>query len=222
MIAAWASAGVLLLGCSPPPAPPPPAVEATPAPAAAPRPPPRHLSDCEAYTDPEAASYCRLLLTSRRPLVMGTALAICGDAGVWVEDCRMEWVAHRLSSDKFTREELLAGCAGDPDCNFRVLDDRIEGDVLDQIADCKVLAGRYASDCTRHALSRWRRASPDGAEMQRVMDGAPSKTLVGLYIGLVVACEQVGACLGPPAAIRECEASIRDVENRPAVCDAVR
>jgi len=183
---------------------------------------PRAPADCEALEDADLAGYCRLQLASRRPLLTIDAATLCGEAGSWVAECRAEWVSNRLSAPAFTRAQLLEGCGGDPDCNFRVLDDRPEGDVLAQIQDCEDLASRFFTDCSRHALNRWRKTRPGPAELLRVVEGAPSATIAGMYTGIAVACNELGRCVGPPKAIATCEAAIRDVAARPEICDGRR
>ena len=218
--------GVLLaLACGEPPPP-----------EAKPPPPPMDLSKihdssfCDRYAEhPELLGYC-LTSVAAKPRIRESVESLCGRAGPFESECRRAWAAARIQPQQGqTLDTLLAACGRDSDCAFEVLDARGPEDVLAHVALCRERVPAYEEDCARHALSIWwNQRAPDAPELARVANaGLPWPELVGRYVGTVIACAPperatLGDCVGPPAVIAACEIAIREIAERPSICEVVR
>jgi len=142
-------------------------------------------------------------------------------SGEWEAECRHAWVSGRMNSDSgFSTEALLSACGENPDCTFELLDFRPEEDPLDQINLCTRYAGRYARDCTGHALQRWWLTSPDKEEIERV-SGTPLQfpDRLGYYLAASVVCTNtLDECIGEPRAMDNCNRSVNHFERNPEQC----
>ena len=115
--------------------------------------------------------------------------------------CRQSWIAGAATQAvRFdgTREDLLAFCKGAPDCGFFVLDQRPEGDYLEQADACVKWTGKMANDCIGHAGERFFKTRPDDAALKRAAESAYGQnTFEGTLKYL--ACHDRSTCpdLGP-------------------------
>jgi len=170
---------------------------------------------CDAHADPAVADYC-WMREGAAAADADEAAALCERARSYARDCQSQWAAARLTSDLSTAA-LLAFCGDNPDCAFQVLDGRPDADVLGQIAACEA-AGPYADDCVVHALSRWRQARPDAAEVARVADAGLAPLEVGRVVAAVVACQEVGDCGDHPQLSAACASALAEIARTPSIC----
>lgn len=203
-LSAWALA--LLAGCGAPPS--------TPSPPA-----PTRTADCQRYDDPDVHDHCLTHLVARGMAPPTACEGVLGDP----QDCRSAGVGHALSQRTGTRGDLLAACGDAADCALQVLDARPLPDPVAQLRDCRAHTGPYAVDCTVHALQRWADGGPDATSFAAVAAETDHGDAVGALLGLVVACQQVGACAqASPAARPACDRAVtEDVPARPEICPLV-
>ncbi len=186
-------------------------------------------TSCDAHPDPDVAAYCWMREGAAAPSP-AQALTTCARAADLAPDCRSLWVSAHLQAPDLDADALLAVCRGDDpvahgvaadrvagDCALSVLDARPEPDLLAQLARCP-MAGPFADDCAVHAFDRWRRAPPDAAEVARVAAAGVYPEHTGRYVAAVVACSGVGDCGEDPAVHPHCEASLREIAQRPEIC----
>ena len=160
------------------------------------------VGPCAAYAGTSTEGFClaRAAGTAATPSSLD---AYCARAGEWARDCRQAFVRARLREGAQDRDALLAWCADAPDCALEVLELRAAPTWPEQRALCLAWAGPFTTDCLTHALGRWATGPlAEGDLAQIAEDYEPDATLVGRWMGAVVACRAIGACpsAGPTAA----------------------
>ncbi len=175
---------------------------------------------CQPYTAvPEVFATC----ISRRVRSEKTT----ADAAKWCDQlapaddlvCRAAWVAGAATQAvrfEGTREDLLNFCDGAPDCGFYVLDQRPEGNFLDQAAGCVKWTGKMATDCIGHAGERFFRTQPDDATL-KVAAESPYGAVIYEPTLKYLACQNRTVCpdLGPLT--EKCNAKLPTARQLPDV-----
>ena len=193
----------------------------SPVPADVPNPPslPVTPEDCARY--PMSSSthgFCRIQIAqqSHGAFDAGT---LCEPAGVLEGDCRYAWVSARLGGNAFSRDALLASCAGNPDCGFVVLESRRRATLTEQIEDCYRYTGDYAENCGSHMVDVWWMEGPEEEYLVEVyaMDGY--EPVAGRAMGMMVACRELGSCKGTALAVKTCEENVAELTKHPWICE---
>lgn len=161
---------------------------------------------CAAYAGTSTEGFC-LARAAGSAATPDSLDAYCARAGEWAPDCRHAFVRARLREGAREgapeRDALLAWCGGVPDCALEVLELRAAPSWPEQRALCLAWAGPFTTDCLTHALGRWATGPLAAGDVAQIAeDYAPDATLVGQWMGAVVACRAIGACpsAGPTAA----------------------
>ncbi len=178
--------------------------------------PPTTIEDCGRYTAPALHAFCVTGLVTRGAIEPDA----CDGLGVNASACREAGVRRNLSQKTGSREDLLVACGESYDCALEVLDLRPYTDPSRQLEACRSHTGRFAEDCTIHALQRWAASKPDASSFARMARETAHGPAVGALLGLVVACQEVGSCeLASPDAQEACRRAVdRDVPARPEIC----
>ena len=173
---------------------------------------------CAAYAGTSTEGFC-VARAAGSAATPDSLDAYCARAGEWAPDCHHAFVRARLREGAPSRDALLGWCAGAPDCALEVLELRAAPSWAEQRALCLAWAGPFAQDCLTHALGRWATGPLDAAQVALIAeDHAPDATLVGQWMGAVVACRGIGACpsAGPTAAA--CAEGLATLTAEPARC----
>ena len=186
-------------------------------------------SDCSQYENVEVRGYCLMKVASsgHGP---ESADIVCNQAGSWEADCRQAWATSRARDgmtdqhgkwmpSQWSTQDLLAGCEGNEDCRFAILDARPATDPVEQMRLCDEFAGKYGLDCAMHALDRWTRGSPDLDSIQAVARQPLFPEETGRYIAIFVACRETGSCEGSDTMTASCTESVTSIRANPAFCD---
>lgn len=133
--------------------------------------------------------------------------------------CRQNWMAGAATQAvrfEGTREDLLAFCKGAPDCGFFVLDQRPEGDYLEQADACTKWTGKMAPDCIGHVGERFFKTKPTDEELKRVAEGPYGKNAFEQTLKYL-ACQDRTVCpdLGPMT--EKCAAKLPTAKDLPDI-----
>lgn len=183
---------------------------------------------CSRYTESAEVYQQCVLQAARFQSDAAHAEQICESLGGSLSaECREGWVTEQLAHPERLHgraDLLLAVCGGASDCGFVVLDHLPDPDPVAQEARCRQYAGRFAIDCTGHALQRWVTSHPLPEDQARVAAALgerwPEPT--GFWIGLWLACGGEGVCPAGPVVGEACARSLAAARAEPGQCQRIR
>lgn len=176
---------------------------------------------CGAYAGSSTYSFC-LQRVSAQAARLEEMVGICAGSGEWEVECRVAWVRAHINDRRTSRELLVAGCGGDPDCLFVVTDLRPSGTVIEQLNDCATLVRPFLGDCAGHTLRRHHPLTASTGLQEAIAEAEPwMNPHLAAWGGVAVACGGPGSCadLGPLA--KACEPWRARYEKNPEACPSL-
>ena len=135
-------------------------------------------------------------LSGRAPVMVTVEEAedLCGRAGKEEAGCREAWVGPRREGGQLPIEEELRGCGKNADCALQSLERHPDVDIQVQMQRCRTYVPTHVDYCLGHAVRRWVRTNPAGAEAATVLATADSGVLAGRMLGRWSACQGLDLC----------------------------
>jgi hypothetical protein len=182
---------------------------------------PATAADCDSFAQTASdLQYCVDQVVARAP-TLDRAAAVCAGGRAAEGPCRRAWAVQHATDSQVPVDALLDLCGEAEACVRAVLDARPHEDVRVQLGRCGELGGDQGRACAGRALQQWRRSGPDaGAVAGLASAGDEFAETVGWWVGVVVACDRVGACPASGEVAGPCTEAVGRLRASPSLCPA--